>query len=107
MRADELATVTRSEFLGNGITRYHLSCWFASYASFEESVQGYISFILGNSRYHAAWSQYRMTKDPDGLLKGIARAGYATGGGYEHLLLTIEHQENIQHAVFMARKETQ
>jgi flagellum-specific peptidoglycan hydrolase FlgJ len=99
MRDDERNTVTRCDPLGNGITRYHMSCWFAQYASFDESVAAYIAFILGNSRYRQAWKQYQATKDADGLLRGIAQAGYATGGGYADLLLSIAHQQNIQHAI--------
>lgn len=104
-RSDEKAAVTKKEPLGNGIWRFYMSCWFASYASVDESVAGYINFVLGNSRYHAAWSQYQLTHDTDSLLRGIARAGYADGKGYEDLLLTIEHQQNINHAVAMAAKE--
>ncbi len=106
LRADVRATVSKMSPLGNGVNRFWLSCWFASYASFDESVAAYISFILGNSRYHAAWAQYQLSKDTDGLLKGIARAGYATGRGYEDLLLTLEHQENIRHAVLQARVQS-
>lgn len=103
MRPDERNTLTSSEPIGNGITRYFMSCWFASYASFDESVAAYIAFILGNSRYHQAWAQYQLTKDADAFLKGIAAAGYATAPSYASLLLTIEHQQNIQHAIEQAR----
>lgn len=106
MRADERGSVTKVEPIGTpGIKRYHLSCWFASYAGFDESVAAYIHFILSNSRYGAAWAHYQLSKDADALISGIARAGYATGGGYEMLLLTVAHQPNILHAIFEASKE--
>lgn len=104
MRADERATVTKIEPLGNGLNRYHMSCWFASYPSFDASVIAYIEFILTNSRYHPAWVQYQATKDTDEFIKGIARAGYATSPEYEQLLLTLANQQNLIHAVAMARE---
>lgn len=104
LRADERASVTAVEDIGiPGVRRYHLSCWFASYASFDESVKAYIEFILTNSRYHPAWTQYQLTEDPYAFLQGIAAAGYATSPGYAKLLMEIAQQDNIQHAVAMAR----
>lgn len=106
LRADERASVTHTEPTGTpGITRYFLSCWFASYADMDESVRAYITLILNNPRYHDAWPRYRSNPNPnpDDLIRGIAAAGYATGGGYEDLLLTVEHRQNIQHCITCAR----
>lgn len=105
MRADERATMTKKEYLGNGKYKYHMSCWFASYASVDEYAEAYEAFLVGNSRYLPAWHRYQQDKNVDSLLIGIAKAGYATGAGYQKLELTIEHQANIQHACAAAMAE--
>jgi flagellum-specific peptidoglycan hydrolase FlgJ len=103
-RADELASETHREPIAGGQWRVQLSRWFASYASLDESLADYVAtFIHSPHRYQAAWQGYQQTKDVDAFFEAICKAGYATGVGYDKQALAIEHQQNIQHAVTMAR----
>ena len=107
-RADERASITAKVPLGNGRYRVSTSRWFASYASLEESLADYVStFINSPQRYKAAWRQYLVDKDAEALLIGICKAGYATAADYQAELLAISRQENIQHAIEMARQDLQ
>ena len=103
-RADERATETRREPLGDGKYRVWLSRWFASYRSMQESLTGYVGlFIHSPKRYKAAWLQYQRSKNVDAFLIAICAAGYATAVDYRNQLLAIAHQSNVQQAIAAAR----
>jgi len=103
-RADERASETRREPLGDGKYRVWLSRWFASYRSMQESLTDYVGiFIHSPQRYKAAWQQYQGTKNVDALLIAICEAGYATAADYRNQLLAIAHQSNVQQAIIAAR----
>lgn len=106
-RADERATAVFVKSLGGGRVRYSMKRWFASYRSLDESVLAFVEFFTRSPRrYAAAWEAYQSDRgSPEAsttLLKSICEAGYATGAA-EATEITLEHQQNIIHAVELAR----
>ena len=84
--------------------RYHLSDWFASYASLVESVHAYYQFlIVDNARYQPAWVAYQKDHNPVTFIRGIAAAGYATDPEYVAEIVAISLQANIAAAIQKAR----
>jgi hypothetical protein len=55
-------------------------------------------------RYDLAWVAYQKDGDADKFFQAVCAAGYATGPAFQ-VELAIEHQQNIIHAVEMARAE--
>ncbi|MCP3746644.1 glucosaminidase domain-containing protein [Paenibacillus sp. A3M_27_13] len=64
---------------------------FRSYSSFEESIIDHSNFLLQNSRYKTALSQ----KNPYDMIRGIARAGYATNLKYEQDTTAMMRNQNL------------
>jgi flagellum-specific peptidoglycan hydrolase FlgJ len=80
--------------------------WFALYASLEAAVEAYVDLLIDSMRYHPAWVAYQKDGDADKFLQAVCAAGYATEPAFK-VEIAIEHQQNILHAVEMARAETE
>ena len=78
--------------------------WFAVYPSLEAAVGAYVDLLIDSLRYHPAWVAYQKDGDTDKFLQAVCAAGYATRPAFK-VELAIEHQQNILHAVDMARSE--
>lgn len=113
-RPDERATATQitgSPVGADGRRWWSMKRWFASYPDLETSVKAYIQFLTApGHRYYPAWQEYLTDRDrfpitaEVSFLKAVCEAGYATGDA-ETVEVEIEQQQNIQHAVQMARAE--
>lgn len=102
---DERESVTQRVDLGGGRYRYSLSRWFPSFDSMQQAVNAYVRLITAGPRYAKAWNQYKKDHNMDGLLDGIAAAGYATGGSYGKLLRQIANGSRVAMPVQAARKK--
>jgi hypothetical protein len=76
----------------------------AVYPSLEAAVEAYVDLPIDSMRYRPAWLAYRKDGDADNFLAAVCAAAYATGPAFK-VELEIEHQQNILHAVEMARNE--
>ncbi len=54
-------------------------------------------------RYSAAWEHWQSAKDVGALIEGIAKAGYATSGGYATLVRQIAEGPRVAGAITDAR----
>jgi flagellum-specific peptidoglycan hydrolase FlgJ len=101
---EERESVTACVNLGDGRNRYSLSRWFACFDSLADGLEAYVSVITApGHRYAEVWRQYQRERNLDGLMEGIAGAGYATGSGYGALLKQIAGKETVKAAIAAAR----
>jgi len=98
-RDDERATAV---LINPAKGEYSMYRWFAVYPSLEAAVEAYVDLLIDSMRYHPAWLAYQKDGDADKFLQAVCAAGYATGPAFK-VELEIEHQQNIVHAVEMAR----
>lgn len=100
-RDDERATAV---LIDPAKGEYSMFRWFAVYRSLEAAVEAYVDLLIDSMRYHPAWLAYQSDGDADKFLQAVCAAGYATGPAFK-VELTIAHQQNIVHAVGIARTE--
>lgn len=100
-RDDERATAV---LVDPGKGEYRMFRWFAAYPSLGAAVEAYVDLLIESMRYHPAWMAFQKDGDADTFLQAVCAAGYATGLAFK-VELEIEHQQNIVHAVEMARSE--
>ena len=76
------------EVIKNGVKMYlyDVETWFRKYNTPADSFMDYARFILVNPRYKKA---LEVKHDPEQFLRAVARAGYATGPGYENYLVSM------------------
>ena len=101
LRDDERATAV---LIDPAKGEYSMCRWFAVYPSLEAAVEAYVDLLIESMRYHAAWVAYQRDGDADKFLQAVCAAGYATGPAFK-VELAIEHQQNVAHAVEIARRE--
>lgn len=76
---------------------------FANYASLEEAVADRARMFTTLRRYSPHVEAFKVDKDVNKLIAGIAAAGYATDPGYRTLLQKIAAQKNVVDACAAAR----
>ena len=96
-RDDERATAV---LVNPAKGEYRMYRWFAVYPSMEAAVEAYVDLLIEAMRYHPAWDG-----DADKFLRAVCAAGSTTGAAFK-VELAIAHQQNIIHAVEMARAES-
>lgn len=72
--------------LPNGKYSYFVEDWFRAYASPTDSFADHCNFFIQNPRYAKALS---VKADGVKFLHEVTAAGYATGEGYENLLVSV------------------
>ena len=91
--------------MGNGRFRISVDRAFASYGSLDEALADKTSLIMNAPRYRDAFQSYLLSGDVERLISSIAKAGYATAGGYADLLQRVSRQSNVIAAIRRARLE--
>lgn len=80
--------------------------WFRDYDSINEALADKTRVLMDrNGRYGMAWAAYLATKDPVALIAGIAKAGYATAGGYDVTVTQVMRQSDVRLGVIAARAD--
>lgn len=90
----ERVTVSTLEYVGGIAERQRAA--FRAYEDVGRSFDDYADFILQNPRYRGALAE---AGTPEGYLRGIQRAGYATDPAYADKILSILHRGPVSEVV--------
>ena len=94
------AAVNTFEFFDNRPIKTKAS--FRAYASIDDAFQDYVSFIKDNPRYKQALT---VAANPDGYIRELARAGYATDPRYAEKIIAIKQKISAEIPVAISATE--
>jgi flagellum-specific peptidoglycan hydrolase FlgJ len=105
LRPEERARITSVTPHTADVFKVSLERQFPCFDSLQQASEHYAALIMSGRRFAVAWSTYRLDGDVEKLLRGIAKAGYATGPGYGNLLTQIAGQANVRAALAEVREK--